>query len=257
VQFRVLGSVEVWSAGQQVDVGHAKQRCVLTVLVMAAGQVVPAATLMDRVWGNDPPDGALNVLYAYVCRLRKAVAPIGVQLARRSGGYVLDIRPDEVDVYRFRRLVAEADQQVDPDRVVATLDEALALWRSTALTGVAGPWAEQVRELLDEERVAALIRRNEAYLDAGRHVQAVRQMRELLAARPDDERVVVQLMTALHRAGWAAEACRQYRLVQDSAARHGSLPSRRLRELHGRILRDDPTPVPSTAAPHPGGLLDV
>ncbi|GAA0796296.1 hypothetical protein Sya03_49660 [Spirilliplanes yamanashiensis] len=204
---------------------------------MDAGAVVPAAGLIDRVWGNDPPDGALNVLYSYVCRLRRALGPAGVPLLRRSGGYLLDVDRDRVDVHRFRRLAATADAAPDP---AAALDAALALWGGTALSGLAGPWAGSVRATLDDERVAVLMARNEVHLAAGRPAEVVRVLRDAVAARPDDERLVEQLMLALYRCGLPAEARRQYRAVADRAAAEGAAPGRRLRDLHERIRRADP-----------------
>ena len=52
-----------------------------------------------------------NVLYGYVAKLKAAIAQAGdpeVVLARRPGGYLLDADPERVDLYRFRRLAAEA-----------------------------------------------------------------------------------------------------------------------------------------------------
>jgi hypothetical protein len=135
MEFRVLGPVELWHGGQRATLGHAKQRSVLAVLLMEAGRVVPTGVLIDRVWDHRPPDAALNVLYGYVARLRKALTPAGAWLARESGGYLLDIAPDLVDAHRFTRLVAEAASTTPVDRAVTRLDEALALWRGTPCDG--------------------------------------------------------------------------------------------------------------------------
>ncbi len=52
-EFSLLGPVEMRFADRLVDLGHAKQRCVLVVLLMEVGRAVPTATVMDRVWGTD------------------------------------------------------------------------------------------------------------------------------------------------------------------------------------------------------------
>jgi DNA-binding SARP family transcriptional activator len=247
VDFRLLGPVELWVGGLRVELGHSRQRCVLAVLLLAAAQVVPVGTLIDRVWGHEPPDGALNVLYAYVTRLRKVLAPVGVPLVRRCGGYLLDIDPETVDVHRFQRLVAAGE-----------LDAALALWQGTPFSGMTGGWFVDVRESLVEQRLYALVERTEAELRAGRSAELVTSLRELVAEHPTDERPVRQLMLALHRSGRTAEALDQYRLAwQRLATRTGAEPGSALRDLHRRILRADPTLLPERTVAFPGRRITL
>src|SRR5215831_3366401 len=82
--FGVLGDVEVRADGRLVEVGHARQRCVLAVLLVEANHVVSAPQLVDRVWGDQPPQRARETLYNYLSRLRRALSPVSdVDLARR------------------------------------------------------------------------------------------------------------------------------------------------------------------------------
>jgi DNA-binding SARP family transcriptional activator len=232
--FRLLGPVELRMGGCRVDLGHARQRCVLAVLVAEAGQVVPASTLIDRVWGYNPPDAGLNALYAYVARLRKVLGPAGVPVVRRSGGYLLDIDPQTVDLHRFQRFI-----------VSGRVDDALALWRGTPFADMTSEWFGKLRETLRDQRLLALVERTETALRAGRDAELVAPLRELVAEYPTDERPVRQLMLALYRSGRTAEALDQYRQArQRLAARTGGEPSPYLRELHQRVLRADPTLFP-------------
>jgi DNA-binding SARP family transcriptional activator len=247
VEFRLLGPVELWAGGRRVELGHARQRCVLAVLLVEAGHAVPVATLLDRVWGHDPPETGLNALYAYMTRLRKVLTPAGVSVVRRSGGYLLDIDPETVDLHRFQRLIIEG-----------RLDEALVLWRGTPFADMTSGWFGKLRETLREQRLFALVERNEAALRAGRDAELVTSLRELVAEYPTDERPVRQLMLALHRSGRTAEALDQYRQArQRLAERTGGEPSPYLRELHQRVLRADPTLVPGRTVAFPAGPLPL
>jgi DNA-binding SARP family transcriptional activator len=245
--FRLLGPVELWAGGCRVELGHARQRCVLAVLLVEAGQVVPASTLIDRVWGYDPPDGGLNALYAYVARLRKVLAPAGVSVVRCSGGYLLDIDPETVDLYRFQRLIA-----------AGRLDGALALWRGTPFADMTSGWFGKLRETLRDQRLFALVERTEAGLRAGRDAELVSSLRELVAEYPTDERPVRQLMLALYRSGRTAEALDEYRQArQRLTTRTGGEPSPALRELHQRLLRADPTLTPERTVTFAVGPLPL
>ena len=56
--FRILRPLEVWHAGRRVDVSGARQRALLSVLLLQAGEVASSDRLIDEVWGDDPPGPA-------------------------------------------------------------------------------------------------------------------------------------------------------------------------------------------------------
>jgi DNA-binding SARP family transcriptional activator len=241
MQFRLLGPIEMWDGDRRVELGHAKQQGVLVALLMDAGHVVPAPVLMDRLWGHEPPNTALNVLYGYIARLRKVLAPAGVGMQRRSGGYCLDVNPETIDVHRFRSLVAAADKLADTTGRVSRLNEALALWRGPPFASLESPWIAAVGEALQGELLSAVISRNHAYLCQGWHAELVSPLLEMVAAHPNDERPVAQLMIALYRSGRISEALEQYqRARQRLADELGTEPSPYLRMLQQQVLRSDP-----------------
>jgi DNA-binding SARP family transcriptional activator len=86
-EFGVLGEVEARANGQLIEVGPARQRSVLAALLVDANHPVPADQLVDRVWGEHPPERSLETLYGYLSRLRRVLASgNGASLTRRSGG---------------------------------------------------------------------------------------------------------------------------------------------------------------------------
>ncbi len=129
MQFRILGPLEIDAGDGPLGLGGPKQRAVLAHLVVRANQVVPAATLIDELWGEDPPETARNTLQTYVSHLRKIVG--ADRITARPPGYVLAIGPDELDLTRFDALVDESKQArpTDVRLARAALEEALAMWR--------------------------------------------------------------------------------------------------------------------------------
>lgn len=252
MEFRVLGVVEAHRRARAVDLGHAKQRCVLAVLLCEAGRVVPAERLIDRVWGEDPPGSVRNLLSGYVGRLRSALRSgdaeaLGVRLARSSGGYLIDVDPERVDVHRFRRLVGEA-RTASGESAAGLLRDALSLWRGEALSGLGGTWARETRAALGDERLTAELHHHEAELRLGRHGRALERLRQLVAAHPLDERPVRHLMTALYRGDRQAEALETYEDTRRRLAEElGVDPGTELQTLHREILRGTTTQAPEPA----------
>jgi len=70
MEFRILGPLEVLSDGQAVDLGGAKQRALLAVLLLDANHVVSMDRLVDALWEDDPPETATKALQVYVSGLR-------------------------------------------------------------------------------------------------------------------------------------------------------------------------------------------
>ena len=70
VEFRLLGNVEALLDRHRLDIGHARQRCVLVALLVDVNDPVSADQSIDRVWADDTPHRARNALAAYISRLR-------------------------------------------------------------------------------------------------------------------------------------------------------------------------------------------
>jgi DNA-binding SARP family transcriptional activator len=155
MEFRVLGPIELWSAGQRHDLGPTRARCVLAVLLLSPRTIVSADALIDRLWDTQPPPKARESLYVYVARLRASLRHAvgdGARLVGRARGYVLEVDPQEVDLHQFRRLRREANTLAasgDYDHADALLRAADGLWRGQALAGIQGDWIARIRHGLE------------------------------------------------------------------------------------------------------------
>ena len=255
---QVLGPVEVSRDGAPVDLGGPQQRSVIAHLALEAGHVVPVDRLVDRLWGDEPPRSPLGTLQSYVSRLRRALEPDRRQgeaptvLVSEAPGYVLRLAPGQIDLQRFRDLVAGA-RGAPPAQALRDLDAALGLWRGPALAGVGpdevvGPIAVR----LEEERQAATEQRFDALLALGRSVDAVPALQEAVEEDPLRERRWAQLALALYRSSRQAEALRALSTARSTLLDELGLdPGPELRELEARILAQDPALLLADVPPAP------
>ncbi|MPY64501.1 AfsR/SARP family transcriptional regulator [Streptomyces spongiae] len=253
LEYRLLGPVEAWWDGMPVRLGGPKPRALLAVLLLRAGQVVPADTLVDAIWGEEPPDTARALVQSYVSALRRALPEgAGEAIETRSPGYVLEPGAGRVDVVRFEALTGEGRRAAaDGDHRAAAraLREALALWRGPALGGVGGALrSEAVR--LEEARQAALEERISAELEiAGQEADLATELTALVSAHPTRERLRGQLMLALYRLGRQADALAVYGEGRAVLADElGIDPGPELNRMHEAVLRADPGLLPGRRA---------
>ena len=263
MDFRILGPLEVVTNGQPLALGGSKQRAVLAVLLLHANEAVSVDRLIDTLWGESPPPGAVQTVRVHISRLRKVLDNGGREGAGRSilvtapGGYQLKVSDDNLDLMRFERLLAEGRRALDADRAdqaAKLLGEAVALWRGPALADLAfEPFAQVEAARLDELRVEAIEGRIEAELALGRHADVVSQVEPLIAEHPLRERLRRLQMLALYRSGRQAEALEAYRQARETLVEQvGVEPGPELRELHEAILRQDPAlDAPPTVSAEP------
>ena len=247
--FRILGPLEVSDAGKPLPLGGQKQRAVLAFLLIEPGRVVSTDRLVDALWGERPPRTAGTSLHNFISQLRRLLGP-GI-LETKPPGYRLRVRPGELDVDRFRVLVEGARTKPPAERA-RRLQEALALWRGSALADFTfDAFAQPHIAHLEELRLATLEERVQADLETGRHAELVGELEALVDQHPVRERLRGHYMVALYRSGRQAEALQTYqegrRLLVDQL---GIEPSRDLQQLHGAILRQDGTlQAPGAARP--------
>jgi ABC-type transport system substrate-binding protein/DNA-binding SARP family transcriptional activator/streptogramin lyase len=252
MDFRVLGPLEGYVDGRSVAVGGGRQRALLALLLMHAGEIVSRDRLIEELWDGDPPSSASQSLDVYVSRLRKAFRDAGADeaLVTRAPGYVLNV--DETDARRFEALAAQGGKALDAgdaEGALGLLQQALGLWRGKAYVEIADEhWARPEVERLEELRLQATENTVDAELALGRHAALVPEL-ELLAARhPYRERLVGQYMLALYRSGRQADALAAYRAARRSLVEElGLEPGRELRRLEAAVLAQDPSLDPPRA----------
>ena len=255
-RFRLIGPLEVRHDGVPVPIAAPKQRVLIAVLALAAGEPVTAARLIACLWDERPPLSARNTLQNYVLRLRRTltVAAEPGPLVSSAAGYRLDVDADTIDVHRFGTLVRSARSTAaagESESAAALLDEGLALWRGEPLAEV--PSDVLHREVvpgLVEQRAAALEQRISLDLDRGRHAERITELVALTTEHPLRERAWAQLMLALYRSGRTAEALDAYRQAGKILSEEfGIDPGPELRRLHQAVLTNDPTLTITDSAP--------
>ncbi|MFL6110843.1 MAG: BTAD domain-containing putative transcriptional regulator [Catenulispora sp.] len=251
MQIAMLGPLEIrGDDGGSAEVPGARLRGLLVALALRPGHVVSKASLIDWIWGDNPPADATNALQRLVSRLRKAL-PAGA-IEGHTDGYRLAVDPDAVDAVRFERLItaaqagARAAQGVpDAAQRARLLREAVELWRGAAMQDVglqdseafdaAVTRLEGLRLTATEERFDA-----ELALESGRGADLVPELTDLVAAYPLRERLAASLMRALAAAGRDSEALLVYQNTREALADAlGVDPSPELSALHVALLRGE------------------
>ena len=251
MRIRLLGPVAVTIGDRELDLGPSRRRTLLAALAVDPGSPVPMTTLVDRVWGDEPPAQVQSSVYGHVSRLRSLFPERS--LRRSPAGYVLDVQPDCVDVHRFTALADDARARPE------ALREALALWNGPALADLAGVWVEEVRVHLHERRLATMLRWAEAVAPHDPDA-VIDEARALLPLHPYAEPLAAALIGALAAAGRRPEALECYGDVRQRLAHDlGIDPGPALQELYRGLLQGTGRPVaPGRRPPAPNQLpLDV
>ncbi|MBA3246317.1 MAG: winged helix-turn-helix domain-containing protein, partial [Actinobacteria bacterium] len=239
MEFRILGRFEVVDAGRDVTPPRPKQRALLALLLLRAGERVATDEAAEALWDGRPPPSARNAIQGHVKALRQLLGRERIET--RDGGYVLQLQEDELDLHLFERLLTSA-RGTHAHAQAELLGRALALFRGAPLEDFRyDAFAAADAARIDELRLLALEARIDADLELGRHEQVVPELERLVHEAPLRERLWGQLMLALYRSGRQADALDAYRRARRELVDElGLEPGRDLQQLERRILSQAP-----------------
>ncbi|KDN18531.1 AfsR/SARP family transcriptional regulator [Amycolatopsis rifamycinica] len=241
--FAVLGPLAVESPpGRWAVLRGERQRTLLAVLLLNAGQHVPVDVLVEALWPEGPPKSYTSNLHTYLSRLRDRIE--GLRVEHGPPGYRLHVEPEELDLLVFRSAVADGRRAVDPVAAAGHYRRALALWRGPVLAGLHVPRLDANVARLESERLAVFEDCVDAELTAGRHGELTGELQAMITEHPLRERLAAQLMIALHRAGQQGSALEVYRRLRATLIEElGVEPGAEARRVHAAVLRgEDPVP---------------
>jgi len=245
----VLGPLEGWRDGMPLYLGPPARRAVLGMLLMDPDVGVRRDTIVDVLWGDQPPRTAVGLVQAHVSRLRKILEPRKYAaggdrvLDSVHGTYRLRLSSAELDLLLFRELAARAASMREGGDDLAACElyeNAVGLWRGDPLADVEGLAGHPGIVALRQQLTAVLLQYAELACALGQHHRVLPRLQALAAAEPLNESAHARLMIVLAGAGQQAAAIRVYEDLRSRLDRElGLYPGAELAEAHLRILRQE------------------
>ncbi|WP_406817850.1 BTAD domain-containing putative transcriptional regulator [Mycobacterium sp. M23085] len=208
------------------------------MLGLHAGSVVAADTLVELLWGENPPRTAVKALQTHISSLRRALGD-GFVLTQGTGWSLADSEIDATHYKSAARRGRDAAASGDISQAVSCFETALGFWRGAPeLPDGRRGTSEKTRWI---EGHAALVEdRADALLATGRAAEIIGDLEAAVAEAPLRERRWGQLMLALYRAGRQGEALGAYQRARSLLADElGVDPGPKLRCLEAAIVAQD------------------
>jgi DNA-binding SARP family transcriptional activator/tetratricopeptide (TPR) repeat protein len=258
----LLGPVTITVDDQRHSLPRAQARGLLTLLAMQAGRPVSLDAAVEALWGGRAPETARSQVQAYASAVRLTLTTAGAPHVLESGrfGYLLQLSEGQVDALRFAATVRDAQRAAENGErsaAVRLYREAVGLWTGEAFSDASGEFVERARQLLTDQRLAAVESLAALELADGAHATVAVELAGLAERHLHRERLVGLTMLALYRNGARTEALELYRRCRTRLAEYlGLEPGPDLQRLHRSILGADPAlaaraeePAPEPAAP--------
>ena len=254
MEFTILGRTRLRIDGRLVDLGAAKQRAVLTLLLLNVNRLVSLDLIVEQLWRDRSRSQVQGNLQSMISRLRAILRRAGVpyDLPRELDGYRLMLNPQLIDYYRFRRQVDLAqDSARQGDHVTARrlLLAAVTKWQGPALADLRTDWAEnRRRQLTETDLLPAYYALFDSELELREFADVLREIRPLMDEHPYDETLARQAILALAGAGRHNEAANLFlQFRQHCVAELGTEPTDELVNTFQRVLRNRGPTAPAAA----------
>lgn len=221
IKIGILGPLKVEFDQVEARLNGEKLRHILTILALRAGADVMRDELIDELNLMGTTSDAINALHAHITRLRRWLRKHGQSprlVETVNSRYRLNVSEESVDAHRFKTLVERAVSLGSETPLVVSriLDDALSLWRGTALAdALDGQLGISAADELENWRVIAEEALLDSWISLGSSHKAVANAKKFIVNSPLNEAMYVQYMRALCRIGRYAEAMDIYREAEN------------------------------------------
>lgn len=248
MKYEVLGPLRMFDGEDYWTIGTRKLETLLAVLLLRADHVVSTDQLTEEIWPGGPPARPMSTIHCYMSQIRRCFRYHGEPdgpITTQPAGYELHLADDEIDAKVFLGLLARARvlrEERDFARTAACLAEAQELWRGPVLGDIrGGPLVSGYTSWFVESRIECLEMQVEAQLELGMHREVLGLLHLSVSEYPLREIFYRQLMLALYRCGFRAEALRVFHTMRNRLRGElGLEPGRELCVLQQQILGADP-----------------
>src|SRR5262249_7914555 len=124
----ILGPIEALVEGRAMSLGGPRHRALLALLALAANRAVSVDRLAAAICGEEAPATADAQVQNAISALRRRLGVAGPAIVTQPPGYLLRVRPEQVDLHRFEALVERGTTALaagDAESAAAALREAL------------------------------------------------------------------------------------------------------------------------------------
>ncbi|MGC0419082.1 AfsR/SARP family transcriptional regulator [Embleya sp. AB8] len=247
--FQLFGAIGARSERGELRLSGTLQRALLATLLIAEGNPVSRGSLIDEMWGSNPPLLVENAIQAHVSRLRRKLAVLErelrcTRLRTEHAGYRLILDGATLDVATF---VREYDRlkygDIPRTAAAGEIREVLKIWRGPIYGGShVGQSCQAAAARYEETRLALLEFLFDCELENFEHRRIIPELQTLLVEHPYHERFRQQLMVALYRCGRQTDALDVYRGLHSQLSEElGLSPSPIMREYERAVLEQDPS----------------
>jgi DNA-binding SARP family transcriptional activator/DNA-binding XRE family transcriptional regulator len=262
VYLKVLGPLVVTGSGQPVYLGPARQQAVLALLVLHGESGTRIDELTDLLWFGRPPASAASAVHRYISRLRRLLVA-ACRPPRRwrpviwtGQVYRLQLgetaRVDSVTFGELTRCGHDALAGGDYALACQRYDDALSLWRGSALEDIELVTEHPVVTDLNVQRAEVTIQYADAAARIGAHQQVLPHLRDLCRRECLNEPAFTRLLVALRATGQRAAAITEFDRFRRRLDRElGVLPSQPLARAYSQLVGESakqPAPGPGSSS---------
>jgi DNA-binding SARP family transcriptional activator len=227
MRIELFGPLQVHDGTRRLrgsDLGGAKPRSLLELLLLARGRTVSKERLAEWLWSTTPPRSAASALEHYVCVLRRRLFTdqdaARQVLATESGAYRFDTSMVDLDLDVFDRLVRQSEHS-DDTRSRVLLTEAVEIARRDLLDDAPyAPWAIEERELYRSRVARAHLWLARDCMTQQHFIGSLRHAEDSLQFAPYSEEAFRTIMVADHALGHADLARRAHLRCRQTLAEH-------------------------------------